>query len=414
MTELPREVHDVLRQLLPLYQEDRKRWPLWTYRRATPEGTITSDQLASLVESSGGTWSGDPTCLPETVDGMSTWAGQGTDSRELRWSWAARLRWSAMLPINSVVSDLDRLAQASGLKLVLPLGSTQVGETWTHSEDSERDVPVGFAPGTSPVLLRRGDEFVPVKVPLRLQARTAGAFSVTEADGVPDVPANVELPIMYLARGFLDDHDFEELLSAIGAALLRGTPPRLSKFLRRIEEVAKQKADRPEGWTELDKEDFDPLAGDVFRDAGLLPNTQGGSGDKIREPLLGRLRNEAEEIVSEVRGWKLDEEGPEYSEAVSTILRSDGCDQSPRAQTKLGLQLRFPFLTLPEMQLVRGEVKVGVTPDPELADRFPYLDREERASLYGKGTTQKRAASILLRGRLPGNLGYGGLQKRLN
>lgn len=394
MADFPPEVEAALERLLSLFREDRERWPLWTYRRDGLQGT---------------------SILPEAVAGTQTWTGQRTADGELRWSWAARLRWSSMWTVFAVMDDLDRMARASGMKLILPgSGNAEIGVRRRHEDGSEGDVPVGFAPGADMVLLRRGEEFVPVKVPVHLQARTAAAFALTAADGTPESPEEVHLPDAYMARGFLDDHDFRELLGCIGMSLLRGQPSRLSMFLRRIEEVTKRKEDRGEGWEDVGRDRFDRLAGEVFRDAGLQPKTQGGAGDKIRGRLLGRLMDEAEDIVSEVRAWALEDEPPEYSEAVCALLQANGRDLTPGTKMKLGLQLRFPVLTLPEMQLIRGEVNVGAIPDSELERRFPYLEREERTHLYGRGVKARRAASILIRGRLPGNLGYGGLQNRLD
>lgn len=339
VTKLPLEVRAVLGQLLPLYQEDRERWPLWTYDRTKPAeggvGVSRSDVKASSDRSPV-----IPAKLPEALQTSHTWSAAD--------SWATRLQFAPRHVVWSILEGLPRRTNPPGREILL--------------EFSHRSLAV--------------------------QARIAGAFAATDCPMIPETPKVIRIPDNWKRNAHLDARDRQDLLTALEFAFLWGWHgdsvgvSGVRSGLDHIIEAHHQSAreERDEGW-EDPAEASRHILRHLLQRIGLWPALEGGGGLPISDGRLVQLVDEAEYIAERIRTW---EPGEGFQLKVWSLSPADG--QAERELRKAKMDRGLP----PPEEVRHLSLEL----------RFPYLTSDEIAMAADESRTANRTARRLVAGRL--------------
>lgn len=342
MAALPQAVRAVLHDLLPLYQGDRKRWPLWTYDRTKPaEGGIgvEGSDVQAAASSSGDAPSVDPSGIPEALQPHLTWSGAD--------SWATRLQFAPRYIVRRVLSDEGG-------------GNLPVHERPVYYFDR--------SPGA--------------------QARIAAVFSAMACPTIPDSPDVVEIPDNWTRHSQLDSRDRQDLRQSLEFVLhwrwygesvgVSGVRSGLDHIIEAHHQSARDQTD--EGW-EDPAEASRLIVQKLLERLGLWPDLKGGSGLPISGARLVQLVEEAEGVVEHVRDWR------------------------PTDEFQVKVWDLLPAEDAADRELRRAKMERGRQPPKEVRDlacslRFPFLTRDEIGTSQDESLTAKLAARDLVAGRL--------------
>ncbi len=355
-------VLEVVEDHLPDYRALRERFPLWTYSRHRPPNRLTIGPD-----------------LTEQEQGRLCWK----DSR----AWFERLRWSQRSPYFSVVAALDRAVKQSGL---VAMGGL---------ERPQQETVVVHHPTKGPC---------EVRVPLELRARTLAIFAAMDSPEIPARAAEIRLPDRW-SWYWLDDTDVEQLGEKVARVLCYWSvteaeqeefklPPQ-APLLYYFMKLAHQQQDGTADSGALRKRG-QRLAELLLRQVGLLLGDRtGGRKTDLEGKFIRCLREEAHELVNEVRDYH---PATERLQLHDRLLEARGGKptsgvrllQQERARRggdpPLGLLiLRFPFLTPGEL------------------DRMRKRDEDRWAEPAGT------LADDLLNGRLTANLSRRTIRRRV-
>ena len=331
--------------LLKEYREDRKRWPLWTYERR-----------------------------PLARTRSKSWYGQ---------LWINRLYWSSLLPLLSVVKDIDAVIQDKGGRL-RGFNARSSGVSWLMAEGS----PQGDDPG-------HPGRVQTMELPLGTRLKMAAIFAATADPEPPMVAEDIRLPRRWSFSTLpLDDKDISDLRGSLDYSLSRknrvpkgSAQPSYSLFLRFIQfeaKAARGKFSDGEAMARERRTLEQELASSVRLTAD---SRRGGLRITLDNAMGTALREEAEEIIAVVRNWR-----PE-SATLSAMREAFGVAESSSRST--AAQGR-------ELQAARGL-------------RFPLLTtRELSSALEGKADkrTRKKLSREWLRARLAADVKPRTLQNR--
>lgn len=375
---LPKGADKILDTLLPLYQQNREKWPLWTYRRdSAPPG---EEEFGEMFRATG----------EYKLEEQNTWHGCR--------SWAVRLQWAPAPLVHDVREQLSQYR---------PNTDREELRREADKEDSNRTLPI----------------------PQELQLQWAAISAQTR----PEVPAkpNDTVRVSVGGRGGLDHFDTQRLGCRLVQTLTRtGRIPlfeskQSKKVVRDFGEweqwkgtpllvrMVWERTGRNEGRGDVREQ----LALELCERAGLLPNLASGSRRLLGDTRLLALYEEGLEIVEAVRDWSpahswlsgyiglVDDEPRRASRReVERLRRWDDTDPLPALVDQCtpaleALLLRFPFLRRTEIQQVVLDLK---TPERRLRytteqaarrlllHRLPQLDPEADDSYLQNQLSQAR------------------------